>query len=157
TTYDVYLGLRPGGPDGNPAESYHGLMDEVSIYNRALSPAEIESIYKAGAAGKCPQAIGLDELSAAATGVPVDASKAALLAILEAMRLSIARGNLLAAIHQLHAFQHNVKTQIEPVDVDLAGRLTAMAQQTLESLDPVGARGAALAAMEGKPMKLQRI
>jgi hypothetical protein len=57
TTYDVYLGLRPGGAAGNPVESYHGLMDEVSIYNRALSPAEIDSIYRAGSAGKCPQAI----------------------------------------------------------------------------------------------------
>ncbi|HZL79849.1 MAG TPA: LamG-like jellyroll fold domain-containing protein [Candidatus Limnocylindrales bacterium] len=30
-----------------------GLIDEVSIYNRALTPAEIQSIYNAGSAGKC--------------------------------------------------------------------------------------------------------
>jgi hypothetical protein len=28
-------------------------LDEVSLYNRALSPGEIASIYSAGAAGKC--------------------------------------------------------------------------------------------------------
>ena len=33
-----------------------GLIDEVSIYNRALTPAEIQSIYNAGSAGKCTSA-----------------------------------------------------------------------------------------------------
>lgn len=33
---------------------YAGRLDEVSIYNRPLSAAEIQSIYAAGSAGKCP-------------------------------------------------------------------------------------------------------
>jgi Concanavalin A-like lectin/glucanases superfamily len=33
---------------------YHGIIDEVSLYNRALSSNEIVSIYNAGSAGKCP-------------------------------------------------------------------------------------------------------
>jgi hypothetical protein len=32
---------------------YAGLLDEVSIYDRALAPTEIASIYAAGSAGKC--------------------------------------------------------------------------------------------------------
>jgi len=32
---------------------YRGLLDEISIYNRALSAKEISSIYAAGTAGKC--------------------------------------------------------------------------------------------------------
>jgi hypothetical protein len=32
---------------------FKGLIDEVSIYNRALTEAEIQSIYSAGEAGKC--------------------------------------------------------------------------------------------------------
>ena len=32
---------------------YAGLLDEVSIYNRALSASEIATIYNAGSAGKC--------------------------------------------------------------------------------------------------------
>jgi uncharacterized repeat protein (TIGR01451 family) len=32
---------------------FHGLIDEVGIYNRALSPAEIAAIYGAGVSGKC--------------------------------------------------------------------------------------------------------
>ena len=53
TSYDLYLGLRPAGPAGNSIEAYQGLMDEVSIYNRALSQMELLAIYSAGAAGKC--------------------------------------------------------------------------------------------------------
>lgn len=34
-------------------ESLYGLLDEVSIYNRALIPEEILAIYQAGSAGKC--------------------------------------------------------------------------------------------------------
>jgi hypothetical protein len=30
-----------------------GMLDEVTVYNRALTPAEIASIYAAGSAGKC--------------------------------------------------------------------------------------------------------
>ncbi|WP_040549200.1 LamG domain-containing protein [Pedosphaera parvula] len=33
---------------------FEGLIDEPSIYNRALSDAEIKSIYDSGSAGKCP-------------------------------------------------------------------------------------------------------
>gem|GEM_PF-1882146 len=32
---------------------FRGTLDEVSLYNRALSPTEIASVYSAGASGKC--------------------------------------------------------------------------------------------------------
>ena len=35
---------------------FNGLIDEVSIYNRALSTSEIQTIYTAGSYGKCPPA-----------------------------------------------------------------------------------------------------
>ncbi|HVM49309.1 MAG TPA: LamG-like jellyroll fold domain-containing protein [Candidatus Acidoferrum sp.] len=35
---------------------FKGLIDEASIYNRALSAGEIAAIYNAGSAGKCPPA-----------------------------------------------------------------------------------------------------
>ncbi len=51
TTFPLYLGRRPPGcPD---AYTFAGLMDEISLYNRALSPDEIAAIYNAGCAGKC--------------------------------------------------------------------------------------------------------
>ncbi len=53
TTYPVNLGRRTGQPIGN-GDSYGGLMDELSLYNRALSSNEIATIYNAGSAGKCP-------------------------------------------------------------------------------------------------------
>ena len=52
TTYPLNLGRRLGQPIGL-GDTYGGLMDEVSIYNRALSPGEIAGIYIAGSAGKC--------------------------------------------------------------------------------------------------------
>ena len=51
TTYSLNLGRRPG-PEAN--YTYAGLMDEPSIYNRALSSNEIAAIYNAGSGGKCP-------------------------------------------------------------------------------------------------------
>ena len=41
TAYDLYLGRRPAG---NCINSFSGLIDEVQIYNRALSAEEIKSI-----------------------------------------------------------------------------------------------------------------
>jgi hypothetical protein len=38
--------------DGYP-RTWNGVIDEVSIYNRALSATEIQAIYNAGGAGKC--------------------------------------------------------------------------------------------------------
>ena len=32
---------------------FEGLLDEIGIYNRALTPSEIQAIYAAGSAGKC--------------------------------------------------------------------------------------------------------
>jgi Concanavalin A-like lectin/glucanases superfamily/Immunoglobulin domain len=43
-------------PEGDYAyvgQFFHGLVDEVSIYNTALSAGDIQAIYLAGAAGKC--------------------------------------------------------------------------------------------------------
>ena len=38
---------------GTPSNSLNGLIDEVEIFNRALSASEIQAIYNAGSAGKC--------------------------------------------------------------------------------------------------------
>jgi hypothetical protein len=51
TTGDLWLGLRPY--DGGAGLRYAGLMDEVSVYDRALSAGEVLGIYSAGRAGKC--------------------------------------------------------------------------------------------------------
>ena len=51
TSYDFCLGARISPPDER--SFFAGLMDEFSLYNRALSSNEIATIYKAGSAGKC--------------------------------------------------------------------------------------------------------
>jgi hypothetical protein len=50
TRFDI--GGQGVAPDGQ-LDRLVGLADEVSVYNRALSAAEIQSIVAAGAAGKC--------------------------------------------------------------------------------------------------------
>jgi hypothetical protein len=51
TTYPVNIGRRTGQPNGN-GDTYGGLLDEFSLYNRALSSNEIALIYAAGGGGK---------------------------------------------------------------------------------------------------------
>jgi len=53
TTTDLYLGARV-----NDSATYYfrGVMDEVSLYNRALSPTEIQAIVNASGSGKCQAA-----------------------------------------------------------------------------------------------------
>ncbi|GEM_PF-4000291 len=41
------------GNDDDTSSPFNGLIDEASLYNRALSAAEIGAIYAAGASGKC--------------------------------------------------------------------------------------------------------
>jgi RHS repeat-associated protein len=52
TSPDLWLGCRPSSV-GGVTTPFNGVIDEVSIYNRALSASEIGSIYNATASGKC--------------------------------------------------------------------------------------------------------
>jgi hypothetical protein len=47
------IGARIDDPY-NPPELFHGLVDEVAVFNRALTADEIAAIYNAGIAGMCP-------------------------------------------------------------------------------------------------------
>jgi RHS repeat-associated protein len=49
TNFDLYFGHRPGEPS-----RFGGMLDEVTLYNRALTAAEIAAIAAADSAGKCP-------------------------------------------------------------------------------------------------------
>lgn len=53
--------LRIGRDPGlAPNRDFNGLIDEVEVYNRALTDAEIQAIFNAGSAGKCKAATVLD-------------------------------------------------------------------------------------------------
>src|SRR5262245_56631211 len=51
TSADLYIGHRP--LTGEHFPWFAGLIDEVEIFNRALTPEEIQNIYNAGREGKC--------------------------------------------------------------------------------------------------------
>ena len=50
TSAPLYIG---GSPNPNYPYYFPGLIDEVDIFDRALSASEIQAIYNAGSAGKC--------------------------------------------------------------------------------------------------------
>src|SRR6185369_2294312 len=54
-TSDSTLRIGAYSPAGGAAEFFSGKVDELSLYNRALSISEIQSIYNAGVAGKGTQ------------------------------------------------------------------------------------------------------
>lgn len=51
TSYSLNLGARASGLSSGSC--FNGLMDEVSLYSRVLSDAEIQNVFVAGTAGKC--------------------------------------------------------------------------------------------------------
>jgi hypothetical protein len=52
TDTTLTIGQRPPGSFGNGPLNFFGAIDEVSVYNRALSPAEIQAIYNTGGFSK---------------------------------------------------------------------------------------------------------
>ncbi|HEX6901888.1 MAG TPA: LamG domain-containing protein [Thermoanaerobaculia bacterium] len=46
-------GLGIGGHSSYPPEDFDGLIDEIEIYDRALSASQIQAIFDSGSAGKC--------------------------------------------------------------------------------------------------------
>jgi hypothetical protein len=53
---NLYLGWRPAGETAGSL-NYAGALDDISIYARALSTNNIQSIFAAGSLGKCPDLI----------------------------------------------------------------------------------------------------
>jgi hypothetical protein len=57
---DLYIGSIGAA---FPSSNFPGVIDEATIYNRALSKTEIQSIYNAGSAGKCNSSTSLYTVS----------------------------------------------------------------------------------------------
>ena len=51
TSYDLYLGW--GSPTPGQTDSLAGILDEPTLYDRALSASELQAIYAAAGTGKC--------------------------------------------------------------------------------------------------------
>lgn len=60
--------FRFGRHNAGDPQWFNGLVDEVSIYNRALTQSEIQAIYNAGSAGKCAE-LACDGVDDNANGV----------------------------------------------------------------------------------------
>ncbi|MBI3853371.1 MAG: immunoglobulin domain-containing protein [Verrucomicrobia bacterium] len=53
SVFSFTSGAAIGALGGNSANSFLGLIDEIDVFNRALSASEVLAIYNAGATGKC--------------------------------------------------------------------------------------------------------
>jgi hypothetical protein len=54
TSTDLNIGYRsPAAPYGGSISTFNGLIDELAIYDQALSAPDIQAIYSAGTSGKC--------------------------------------------------------------------------------------------------------
>ena len=75
------LPVRIGADSTGVANQFVGWIDEVEIFNRALSLAEIQGIYNAGSAGKCKiqEIPALSPVGLAVLGVLIAAAAALLL------------------------------------------------------------------------------
>jgi uncharacterized repeat protein (TIGR01451 family) len=60
--FKLQIGRNPGY-----GEFFQGTVDEVSVYDRALTEAEIVGIYQAGTAGKCKPAVASADLAVVAS------------------------------------------------------------------------------------------
>jgi hypothetical protein len=72
-TLPASIGADLSLPAGNAQLFFNGLIDELGLYNRALSASEIQGIFLAGSAGKCngqapPAAPTVDLVDASDTG-----------------------------------------------------------------------------------------
>lgn len=56
TSQDLHIGYRPSSVPFGPY-AFNGLIDEVTLYSRALTSVEVQALYGAGSSGKCPAPI----------------------------------------------------------------------------------------------------
>ena len=119
TSFPVLIGRRSGSGVDGTGDVLMGVIDEVDVYDRALTDAEILAIYNAGSAGKCPPtpqqritllASQIDVLIA--TGVLNRGQGNALLVKLDAAVQQLDLGNIDTASHQLQAFIDQVQAYL---------------------------------------------
>jgi hypothetical protein len=117
--------------------TFFGAIDEVAIYNRPLSAAEIQAIYNAGSAGKCeiPPAPTIETLIELLDNANLPANtRRELGAILQAAAASFERGQAQAGINQLGAFENKVRAQIARSNPVLAQELIDATQGIINAL-----------------------
>ncbi len=118
----------------------NGVVDEASIYNRALDASEVGDLFDAGSAGKCASAtglitslIGFVQTLNLSHGI-ANSLDAKLQNALEALDAANA-GATTSACNRMNAFLNHVRAQSgKAITEEQAGQLTASAQQVRAAL-----------------------
>jgi uncharacterized protein (TIGR03437 family) len=75
TSYPLFMGYRPAGANSTSFNRFKGIIDEVELFNRALSASEIQAIACVGGASDCPTVSGINPTSGAVgSGVTITGS-----------------------------------------------------------------------------------
>jgi hypothetical protein len=101
---------------------FQGLIDEVSLYNRALSPAEIAAIYTAGVSGKCVPCLHI----AAPTNIVVSSCTATQLFYNPTLTIACCTGtNVLCSPPSGTLFAPGTVTNVQCIATDSCGNSNA--------------------------------
>jgi hypothetical protein len=108
-------------------ENFHGNIDELWVFSDALTDSEVKTL----ASRNVPSIVAglLAQLNNSALSVR---EKCPLLATVEAARTSFAHGHCETGIHQLQAFQNQVRDQLGQGNYMLANALIAGAQAIID-------------------------
>ena len=132
-TAPAYIGSLGGG-----SEFFGGLIDEVELFDRALTYAEVQDIFNAGSAGKCKATFRLRSLAQDIKDLGLKAGiSRSLEAKVETALNKFTDGNPKndnAAIGSLNAFTHHVGAQSgKHIPAADAEKLAFKAQQAIEA------------------------
>ena len=109
---------------------FDGLIDEVELYGRALGASEIQSIFNAGSAARCPSAFGCVAWSSSAAAAAIDASGVA---------TGQSQGTTTITATSTGASAISGSTTLTVVGSNQAPTANAGADQTVEATSPAGA------------------
>ncbi len=141
----VYKDTTGGGQD-IVLGAFEGLVDEVSVYNRALSAAQIQAIVNAGAAGKCkpgpaPMLAGVRafiQAEVASGGIDTEL-ETSLEAKVDAAAAALAKGNpndAKVAMNDLKALINQVEAQTDKkITPEAAAAVIEKANAIIAALD----------------------
>jgi|GEM_PF-6071091 len=74
STLETYADIGNNGDRADRTEAFHGIIDEVRIYNRPLNTAEVLELYNAGASVPVTHTLGVTAVNGSVTKTPDKAS-----------------------------------------------------------------------------------
>jgi subtilisin-like proprotein convertase family protein len=117
TTAKLVIGDSTTGPDID--DYFYGIIDEVELFDRALSQADIQHIYNAGSAGKCRPTVYTTFANSTAIAIPSGGIAAPYPSNIVVAGQS---GNILKVTVKLNSLSHTFPSDIDVLLVGPGGQ-----------------------------------